>query len=299
MKKGCLVLIATLWAVSTLAVQTSAVPSAQSVFAPLIGSWRVEVEGESRLRELAVYRIRPAATDKFPLDAGYGWSDGDTDIVDASSMLKDGKLQIDVTTPASSVIHAEQGDTNTFRGTFTGKSGNSKTVHMSRIVLDLTDIDRPFADEDKDYGIAPAITLTTSYHQKTPLSVPGARTIKTLALRKLMDSTPPPIVIDVLGGTPGKRLTIPSAVWLGAAAGDGRVFAAEKEKFATILSKLTNSDKSKPVVFFCLNVECWLSYNASLRAVEEGYKDVYWYRGGWKSWKTATLPFIRAERVAW
>lgn len=299
MKKGCLVLIATLWTFSTLAVENSAVPSAQSAFSPVIGSWRVEVEGESRLRELAVYRLRPASSHAFALDAGYGWSDGDPDIVDASSMLRDGKLQIEITTPASSVIHAEQVDSNTFRGTFTGKSGNSKTVHMSRIVLDLTDIDRSFADEDKDYGIAPEKALTTNYHHKTPLYVPGARTIKTLVLRKLIDSSSPPIVIDVLGGTPGKRLTIPSAVWLGADAGDGRVYAAEKEKFATILSKLTNSDKSRPVVFFCLNVECWLSYNASLRAVEEGYKNVYWYRGGWKSWKAATLPFIKAERVAW
>lgn len=299
MKKGYLILIATLWAFASLAVENSAAPSVQSAFAPVIGSWRVKVEGESRLRELAVYRLRPYAADTFSLDAGYGWSDGDPSIVDASSILKNGKLQIDIITPASSVIHAEQVDSNTFRGTFTGKSGSSKTVHMSRIVLDLTDIDQPFADEDKDYGIAPTKALTTNYHQRTPLSVPGARTIKTLALRKLIDSTSPPIVIDVLGGTPGKRLTIPSAVWLGAGAGDGRVYAAEKEKFATALSKLTNSDKSRPIVFFCLNVECWLSYNASLRAVEEGYKNVYWYRGGWKSWKAATLPFIKADPAAW
>jgi len=299
MKRAYLALIATLWTFSALAVENSARSSAQSAFTPVIGAWRVQVEGDTRLREFSAYRLRPAVADTFPLDASYGWSDGNPDIVDASSILKDGKLQLKITTPASSVIQAEQVDSNTFRGTFTGRSGNSKTVHMSRIILDLTNIDRPFADEDKDYGIAPTKSLTTNYHHNTPLSVPGATTIKTLALKKLTDSTPSPLVIDVLGGTPGKRLTIPSAVWLGADAGDGRVYTAEKERFANVLSKLTNSDKSKTVVFFCLSADCWLSYNASLRAIEEGYKNVYWYRGGWMAWKAATLPFIKAEQFSW
>lgn len=299
-KRYFFLIVTCMWSLAIFATENSAALSAQSAFASVIGRWRVEVAGENRVREFAVFRLIPAASpDAFSLDATYGWSEGDPDNVDARLMMKDGKIELQIATPASARIHAEHVDSDTFRGTFTTKSGTSKTVHLSRIVVDLTDIDRPFADEDKDYGIAPTQTLTINYHHKTPLSVPGAKTIRTLALRKFIYSESPPIVIDVLEGTPGKRLTIPSAVWLGADGGAGRVFAAEREKFGAVLLKLTNADKSKPVVFFCLNVECWLSYNASLRAVEEGYKNVYWYRGGWKSWNTAKLPMVRAERVAW
>jgi rhodanese-related sulfurtransferase len=38
------------------------------------------------------------------------------------------------------------------------------------------------------------------------------------------------------------------------------------------------------MVFFCANVRCWLSYNASLRAVRLGYTGVRWYRGGIEAW---------------
>jgi PQQ-dependent catabolism-associated CXXCW motif protein len=299
MGKLSLLLIAALWSIAPLAANDSPDPSGQSAFATLGGLWQVQVEGESRLRQFAVYGVKPATADQIALVAGYGWADGELAYVDATATLKEGKLQLTITTPASAAIHAEQIDANTFRGTFTSKSGNSKPMHMSRIVLELANIDRPFADEDKDFGVAPTKTLTTTYHQETPLSVPGAITIKTLALKKLIDSATPPVVIDALGGTPGKRVVIPTAVWLGFDAGDGRVFAAERAKFAAVLSKLTNADKSKPIVFYCLGVECWLSYNAALRAVEEGYKNVYWYRGGWESWKAARMPFVKGEQYAW
>ncbi|MFA5914475.1 MAG: rhodanese-like domain-containing protein [Sterolibacterium sp.] len=299
MGKLSLVLIAALWSVTALAGNAARV--GPSAFSTLIGHWKVQVEGEARLGEFAVYRLRAPATDTVALEAGYGWADSYLTFVDATCSLKNGRLQITITTPASSVIRAEaeQMDSNTFQGTFTDKFGNSKTIHISRSVLDLSNIDRSFADEDKDYGVAPTRTLATTYHQETPLSVPGASTIKTLALKRLIDSASPPIVIDVLGGTPGKRVVIPSAIWLGFDAGDGNVFAAEKAKFATVLSTLTNADKSRAIAFYCLGVKCWLSYNASLRAVEEGYKNVYWYRGGWESWNAARLPFVKAEQFAW
>jgi len=36
--------------------------------------------------------------------------------------------------------------------------------------------------------------------------------------------------------------------------------------------------------------ECWESYNAALRALRLGYREVYWYRGGVASWQAAGLP---------
>jgi hypothetical protein len=41
----------------------------------------------------------------------------------------------------------------------------------------------------------------------------------------------------------------------------------------------TNNNPQQPLVFFCACVECWESYNAALRALRLGYREVYWYRG--------------------
>ena len=54
-------------------------------------------------------------------------------------------------------------------------------------------------------------------------------------------------------------------------------------------------DKTSPIVFYCLSWECWLSYNAAMRAVALGYKNVFWYRGGYYSWFAAGLPLELVE----
>ncbi len=50
------------------------------------------------------------------------------------------------------------------------------------------------------------------------------------------------------------------------------------------------ANKQHPIVLYCLSPECWMSYNASLRAINLGYTNVLWYRGGIESWKKAGLP---------
>lgn len=297
MLRRYLALLVILFSSASLGTESQS-PAAHPDPGTLVGSWRVEIEGEERQRDFAVFAVRGAG-DTAELDAAYGWMNELSASCEAVARIRDGKVHLEITTPALSTIQAQQIDANTILGTFTGRWGSPKNLRMSRIVVDLTDTDRSFADEDKDYGVAPKDSLvTTKYHSKTPLTVPGARTIKTLALKQMMSSDPPPIIVDVLNGKPGVKLTLPSAVWL-AGAGDGRVFAAERERFAKVLASLTGSDKSRPIVFLCFSAECWLSYNAALRAVGEGYTNVYWHRGGLMAWKAATLPFVEAETLAW
>ena len=154
-----------------------------------------------------------------------------------------------------------------------------------------------FSFEGKDWGIQAATTPKRApYHAPTPASIPGARVIKTLELKALLESNKQIVVVDVLDST--TRKTIPGAFWM-PGAGDGEFFAAEERRFATALEKLTGGDKNRPIVFLCLNSECWLSYNASLHAVEAGYKDVIWYRGGTNAWTGASLEWTKPERVQW
>ena len=45
------------------------------------------------------------------------------------------------------------------------------------------------------------------------------------------------------------------------------------------------SDKAASIIFQCNGAECWKSYKASALAVRDGFKKVYWFRGGIPEWK--------------
>lgn len=49
-------------------------------------------------------------------------------------------------------------------------------------------------------------------------------------------------------------------------------------------------DKTKPMIFSCNGAECWKSYKASKTAVAQGFKPVYWLRGGLPEWDAKGLP---------
>ena len=153
-----------------------------------------------------------------------------------------------------------------------------------------------FSYEDKDWSVAATTNPKKVPHGPTPTSIPGARVIKTLELKALLDAKQNMVIVDVLDSK--TRTTIPGAVWM-LGAGDGQFFGAEKSRFSTALEKLTGGDKSKPLIFLCISSECWLSYNASLYAVEAGYKDVIWYRGGTNAWGGASLDRATPELIKW
>jgi PQQ-dependent catabolism-associated CXXCW motif protein len=142
------------------------------------------------------------------------------------------------------------------------------------------------ANEDIDYGLAPVSTLRTAdYHAPTPREVPGAKTIGTIALRDSLQAQPQPLLFDVLGGE--VHASLPGAIWL-PGAGRGQSFTdTVQARIAQTLQALTKDDRRRPLVFFCQGPQCWLSYNAALRAVALGYEAVFWYRGGIEAWSAA------------
>jgi adenylate cyclase len=57
-----------------------------------------------------------------------------------------------------------------------------------------------------------------------------------------------------------------------------------------LMRELTGDDLSRPIVTFATNINRWQSRNLALRLIVLGYKEVYWYRGGWESWNAHDLP---------
>jgi PQQ-dependent catabolism-associated CXXCW motif protein len=153
----------------------------------------------------------------------------------------------------------------------------------------------PYGGEEQDWNVTATDQLKIEpYHYPTPLTHPGAKVIRTFALREMLLSPAEPVVMNVLGtgGKADQTDGIPESVWL-AGAGVADLDEGERRRFAEALQTLTGGDSAKPLVFYCLDARCWLSYNAALRARQLGYTDVYWYRGGIYSWWQAGLPIIK------
>ena len=157
--------------------------------------------------------------------------------------------------------------------------------------------DRSYGGEDRGGNIAPTTQLRRrDYHAPTPLAIPGGRMVRTIELQSMLMGRSPPHLIDVLGGR-GHR-TIRGAFWLpGAGAGD--LSPDESRRFVDAVAKFAAGDKSRPLAFFCADRECWLSYNAALRAIAAGYTNIMWYRGGIAAWLHAGFPMSPAEPFAW
>jgi PQQ-dependent catabolism-associated CXXCW motif protein len=149
-----------------------------------------------------------------------------------------------------------------------------------------------YADEDRDWGIAPTKRLRQQpYHGPTPLMIPGAQAVRTRELRAMLAGPGSPILVDVLSEE--GHVTLAGAVWLSGAGRGANFVDPVQSLLAQLLAQLAGGDKNRALVFFCANSQCWLSYNAALRAVAAGYSKVYWYRGGVEAWIAAGLPTAR------
>lgn len=148
-----------------------------------------------------------------------------------------------------------------------------------------------YAEEGRDWGVAATERLREApYTAPTPLVISGARLIATRELETLVAPGRPeqPVLVDVAAGE--GHFTLPGAIWI-PGAGRGTSFVDPiQAQFIVLMAKLTGGDKSRPLVYFCVSAQCWLSYNAALRAVAAGYTQVYWYRGGIEAWRAAGLP---------
>ncbi len=89
------------------------------------------------------------------------------------------------------------------------------------------------------------------------------------------------------------RYSIPGATWL-PNTGYGELAAPEMDYFRQGLAEVSGGDKAQPLVIFC-RAECWMSWNAAKRALEEGYTQVIWYPDGTDGWIEAGYPTKKAE----
>lgn len=112
---------------------------------------------------------------------------------------------------------------------------------------------------------------------ETPLTVPGVKELKAEDLKKMIDKKEKIVVVDSRIVSEYKEAHIPGAI---------NVPEKDMEKEKDKLPK----DKGAAVAFYCNGAKCWKSYDAAVKAVAMGYKNVYRLRLGIPEWKEKGFP---------
>ncbi|MBN9562722.1 MAG: winged helix-turn-helix domain-containing protein [Alphaproteobacteria bacterium] len=175
----------------------------------------------------------------------------------------------------------------TVRGYWTGTFGSPRFAEQILRILEglrLAGL-RDHVPEDEDFRVAPNDELAASEFGRTPLAIPGARTIGTTELAA-MHAKGPLSVLDV--SAPGR--SIPGATGL-AGAGSGGTFQDKLQpRVEAAVAQRTGGDKAAHVVVTGWNPEHQASANLARRLVAANYTRVLWYRGGQESWQVAGNP---------
>lgn len=144
------------------------------------------------------------------------------------------------------------------------------------------------------------------YRGPTPDDIPLATRIDAAQARDLIAAGAAAIDVmaaaqsryDELDGTwlvRAPRQSLPGAVW-SPEVGRGTLSDEMTRYFADTLNRLTNGDRSRPIVVFCI-ADCWMGWNAAQRAARRGYDHVYWLRDGTDGWLDAGWPLEPAAPI--
>lgn len=122
---------------------------------------------------------------------------------------------------------------------------------------------------------------------ETPTKLDGVKVVTAAEAKQMLDRGVP--LIDTRVATEYAEKTIKGAKSIPYREKSAKDVKFDRTQDKFDLSKLP-SDKNAPVVFFCNAGECWKSYKASVLALDAGYKQVHWLRGGMPEWTAKGLP---------
>jgi PQQ-dependent catabolism-associated CXXCW motif protein len=164
------------------------------------------------------------------------------------------------------------------------------------------------AQEAPEYFSADGYRIA-EFRTPVPDSVPAAITITTQQLESLLQEKQKVLLIDVMP-TPVKpkdrpdnllwlpptRRNIAGSYWL-PNVGFGALSTELNLYFKQNLERLSEGEKSRKIVLYCL-ANCWMSWNAAKRAaMEYGYSHIYWYPDGTTGWEAAGLPLEASQPI--
>lgn len=111
-----------------------------------------------------------------------------------------------------------------------------------------------------------------------PEQVPGVTRLNAEQVIELILSKPELLIIDVRIKDEYDKGHIQGAINL-----------LDTELTADTLAQQAG-DQQRPLLFYCNGERCKRSANASRKAQDWGYPEIYWFRGGWVEWRRKNYP---------
>lgn len=155
---------------------------------------------------------------------------------------------------------------------------------------------RDHADEDADFGVPADAVLHDEVAGRTPTEAPGAKTIRTAELVRLLTDQAP-LVIETVSNSWGR--SIAGAIGLRFSGLGGSFTDEAQDRLRRKMFEQTGGNLTRPVVAVGWNSERFDGRNLALRLVALGYTQVYWYRGGREAWEVAGLPETPVDVQDW
>src|SRR3989344_1575483 len=115
----------------------------------------------------------------------------------------------------------------------------------------------------------------------SPDHIPGVEKVDAEGLLDLVDKVPGLVIVDARIRQDRLQGYI-----------EGSVSLPDVETDCTSLARIVPA-RSAPVLFYCNGPKCGRSVHASRKALECGYKRVYWFRGGFEEWSKKNYPFLK------
>ncbi len=117
--------------------------------------------------------------------------------------------------------------------------------------------------------------------QVTPESIDGTTRVNAEEVIDLVESKPDLVIIDARKASDYRKGHI-----------EGAVSLPNTETTPETLAKVIPS-KETPVLFYCNGVKCGRSVKSAEIALQAGYENIYWFRGGIEEWQAKGLPLVR------
>ena len=116
---------------------------------------------------------------------------------------------------------------------------------------------------------------------KSPERIPGAVKVNAEGVIELAESIPGLIIIDSRIRNDRLHGYI-----------EGSLSLPDEETTCENLAKVIPNQKA-PALYYCNGPKCGRSANAIEVALACGYKNVYWFRGGFEEWKAKNYPYVK------
>lgn len=128
---------------------------------------------------------------------------------------------------------------------------------------------------------APITVSAAAAPDISPANIPGTTKVDAEGVLQLVQELPRLVVIDARISSDRAQGYIEDSISL-----------PDVKTDCNSLGKIA-ADRTLPLLFYCNGPKCGRSAKAAQKAMSCGYKQLYWFRGGFEEWRAKDYPTVR------